>query len=99
MIFHRRGAPHRCAARWTCSRRKPRDPDGIEAFAIVTPNNSRASAALASLNAGLHVICDKPLTTNLAKARELRDAAIAIDRIFAVTYNYSGYPLVRHARE
>jgi predicted dehydrogenase len=74
-------------------------PDGIEAVAIVTPNDSHAPAALASLNAGLHVICDKPLTTNLAKARELRDAAIASDRVFAVSYNYSGYPLVRHARE
>jgi len=74
-------------------------PDGIEAVAIVTPNDTHAPAALACLKAGLHVICDKPLTTTLAKARELRDAAIASNRIFAVTYNYSGYPLVRHARQ
>jgi len=74
-------------------------PDGIEAVAIVTPNDSHAPAALACLKAGLHVICDKPLTTSLSKALQLRDAANASDRIFAVTYNYSGYPLVRHARE
>jgi predicted dehydrogenase len=74
-------------------------PDGVEAVAIVTPNDAHALAALACLNAGFHVICDKPLTTSLAKARELRDAANASNRIFGVTYNYSGYPLVRHARE
>ena len=67
-------------------------------MAIVTPNHLHAPAALACLKAGLHVICDKPLTTTLAQALELRAAARASDRIFAVTYNYSGYPLVRHAR-
>jgi predicted dehydrogenase len=73
-------------------------PDGIEAVAIVTPNHLHAPAALACLEAGLHVICDKPLTTTLAQALELRAAAQASNRVFAVTYNYSGYPLVRHAR-
>jgi predicted dehydrogenase len=72
--------------------------DGIEAVAIVTPNHLHAPAALACLKAGLHVICDKPLTTTLAQALELQAAAMASDRIFAVTYNYSGYPMVRHAR-
>jgi predicted dehydrogenase len=74
-------------------------PDGIEAVAIVTPNHLHAPAALACLKAGLHVICDKPLTTTLANALELRAAAISANRVFAVTYNYSGYPMVRHARE
>jgi predicted dehydrogenase len=73
-------------------------PDGIEAVAIVTPNHLHAPAALACLKAGLHVICDKPLTTTLAHALELQAAAKTSDRIFAVTYNYSGYPMVRHAR-
>jgi predicted dehydrogenase len=73
-------------------------PDGIEAVAIVTPNHVHAAAALAGLQAGLHVICDKPLTTTLDDAKALRAAARASDRIFTVTYNYSGYPLVRHAR-
>src|SRR5580765_688305 len=69
-------------------------PDGIEAVAIVTPNRLHAPAALACLKAGLHVICDKPLTTTLDQAKALRVAARASDRIFAVTYNYTGYPLV-----
>jgi predicted dehydrogenase len=73
-------------------------PDGIEAVAIVTPNHVHAAAALACLKAKRHVICDKPLTTTLAQAHELRAAARSADRVFAVTYNYSGYPLVRHAR-
>jgi predicted dehydrogenase len=78
--------------------RESAQPDGIEVVAIVTPNHVHAAAALACLKAGLHVICDKPLTTTLAQALELRAAARAADRVFAVTYNYSGYPLVRHAR-
>ncbi len=72
--------------------------DGIEAVAIVTPNHMHAPIARAFLAAGIHVICDKPLTTTLAEARALRAQAHASKRIFAVTYNYSGYPLVRHAR-
>ncbi|HWV57742.1 MAG TPA: Gfo/Idh/MocA family oxidoreductase [Longimicrobiales bacterium] len=73
-------------------------PDGIEAVAIVTPNHVHAPAAEAFLQAGIHVICDKPLTTTLADARRLRDAANASGLVFAVTYNYTGYPMVRHAR-
>jgi predicted dehydrogenase len=72
--------------------------DGIEAVAIVTPNHMHAPVADAFLDAGIHIICDKPLTTTLEEARRLRDKARASGRIFAVTYNYSGYPLVRHAR-
>jgi len=72
--------------------------DGIEAVAIVTPNHMHAPVADAFLETGVHIICDKPLTTTLEEARRLRDKARATGRIFAVTYNYSGYPLVRHAR-
>ena len=57
-----------------------------------------APVAEAFLETGVHVICDKPLTANLEEARRLRDKARAAKSIFAVTYNYSGYPLVRHAR-
>ena len=60
--------------------------------------SARAGGARLPRRPGLHVICDKPLTTTLAQAQELRAAARASDRIFAVTYNYTGYPLVRHAR-
>ena len=71
--------------------------DGIEAVAIVTPNHMHAPVADAFLDAGIHIICDKPLTTTLEEARRLRDKARASGLIFAVTYNYSGL-LVRHAR-
>lgn len=73
-------------------------PDGIEAVSIVTPNNMHAPVAMAFLKAGIHVICDKPLTTSLKEALSLQKAAAASKRIFAVTYNYTGYPMVRHAR-
>ena len=73
--------------------------DGIEAVAIVTPNHMHAGPAYAFLKAGIHVICDKPLTTSLAEAKKLKVAADKSGRIFAVTHNYTGYPLVRRARE
>jgi predicted dehydrogenase len=72
--------------------------DGIEAVAIVTPNHMHAPVAEAFLDADIHIISDKPLTATLEEARRLRDKARASGRIFAVTYNYTGYPLVRHAR-
>jgi predicted dehydrogenase len=74
-------------------------PDGIEAVAIVTPNHVHAGPAYAFLKAGIHVICDKPLTLSLAEARKMKDAVEQSGRIFALTHNYTGYPLVRRARE
>jgi predicted dehydrogenase len=73
-------------------------PDGIEAVAIVTPNHLHAPVARAFLAAGIHTICDKPLTATLAQARSLAAAARKSTAIFALTHNYTGYPLVRHAR-
>ncbi|MDA1370814.1 MAG: Gfo/Idh/MocA family oxidoreductase [Proteobacteria bacterium] len=73
--------------------------NGIEAVAIVTPNHLHFPAAMAFLNAGIHVICDKPLTTSLADAEVLAAKVNASGLILAVTYNYSGYPMVRQARE
>src|SRR4029079_19256469 len=73
-------------------------PDAIEAVAIVTPNHMHAPVAEAFLETGVHIICDKPLTANLEEARRLRDKARATGSILSVTYNYSAYPLVRHAR-
>src|ERR1700680_1948549 len=73
--------------------------DGIEAVAIVTPNHMHAGPAYAFLKAGIHVICDKPLTTSLAEAKRLKAAADRSGLIFAVTHNSPGYPLVRRARE
>ena len=73
--------------------------DGIEAVAIVTPNHLHAPVAEAFLKAGIHVICDKPLATSVREARRLQALAAKHDRLFAVTYNYTGYPMVRHARQ
>ncbi|MFZ0209534.1 MAG: Gfo/Idh/MocA family oxidoreductase [Roseiarcus sp.] len=73
--------------------------DGIEAVAIVTPNHVHAGPTYAFLKAGIHVICDKPLTLSLAEARKMKDAVEQSGRIFALTHNYTGYPLVRRARE
>jgi len=72
--------------------------DGIEAVAIVTPNHVHAGPALAFLKAGVHVICDKPLALSLEEAKTIKAAAAASGRIFALTHNYTGYPLVRRAR-
>ena len=73
-------------------------PDGMEAVAIVTPNHLHYPVARAALAAGFHVICDKPLATSTAEADELVRLGARSRRIFAVTYNYSGYPMVRQAR-
>jgi predicted dehydrogenase len=82
----------------TMAREEAARPDGIEAVSIVTPNDQHAPAAEAFLQAGIHVICDKPVTTTLAEARHLRELARSRGRVLAVTYNYTGYPMVRHAR-
>lgn len=74
-------------------------PDGIEAVSIVTPNHMHAPAAEAFMRAGIHVICDKPLTTTLSEAKRLRDLVSETGVVFVLTHNYTGYPMVRHARE
>ena len=71
--------------------------DGIEAVAIVTPNHHHYPAAKACLEAGIHVICDKPLTVTSDEANELVELARSKNRILGVTYNYSGYPMIRQA--
>lgn len=80
------------------ARAEARRRDGIEAVAIVTPNHMHAPAALAFLKRGIHVICDKPLATSLKQAQGLKAATDRAGVVFAVTYNYSGYAMVRHAR-
>ncbi|MFH1477165.1 MAG: Gfo/Idh/MocA family oxidoreductase [Verrucomicrobiota bacterium] len=65
---------------------------------IVTPNNMHYPAAMAALAAGFHVVCDKPLTTTLAEARRLALAVRKTRRLFCLTHNYTGYPMVKEAR-
>jgi predicted dehydrogenase len=74
-------------------------PDGIEAVIIVTPNHLHHPVAKAFLEAGIDVICDKPLSTTLDQAKELVSLTRAKKLIFAVTLNNTGYPMVRQARE
>ncbi|MEL4181578.1 Gfo/Idh/MocA family protein [Roseateles sp. PN1] len=93
-------ASERCYADWREMARLEADrPDGIEAVAIVTPNHLHAPVAQAFLQAGIDVICDKPLAISVREGRELAALAQAHQRLLAVTYNYSAYPAVRHARD
>ncbi len=91
--------PERCyssfqeMARAECLR-----PDGIEVVAIVTPNHLHHPVACAFIAAGIHVLCDKPVTTSLADALDLRQRATASGVRFGITHNYSAYPLMRAAR-
>ena len=74
-------------------------PDPVEVVSIVTPNHMHFPVALAAVQAGFHVICDKPLVHTSEQARALEAAVSESGTLFAVTYNYSGYPLIRQARE
>lgn len=73
--------------------------DGIEAVAIVTPNHMHYPPAKAFLEAGIHVICDKPLTSSLADAKKLAALVEKTGKLFILTHNYTGYPMIRQARE
>ena len=73
-------------------------PDGIKAVSIVTPNHVHAAAAVAFLDAGIHVICDKPLAATAHQAQQIAGAARRSTARFFLTHNYSANPLVREAR-
>jgi predicted dehydrogenase len=73
-------------------------PDGIDVVAIVVPNHLHFPVAKAFLEAGIHVICDKPMTTTVEDAEALVDLADRSGLVFVLTHNYSGYPMVRAAR-
>lgn len=79
--------------------REARIKNGIEAVAIVTPNHVHYQAAREFLKRGIHVICDKPLTSTLPDARKLVTAATKSDALFILTHNYTGYPMIRQAKE
>jgi predicted dehydrogenase len=81
------------------ARAEAKRKDGIEVVSIVTPNHMHAGPAKAFLKAGIHVICDKPLSLNVTEATELVKLAKKSGKIFAVTHNYTGYPMIRQARE
>jgi predicted dehydrogenase len=91
--------PRRCYGSWEeMARAETKRKDGIDAVAIVTPNHVHAGPAMAFLKRGIHVICDKPLTATLPEAKKLVAAAEASSALFILTHNYTGYPMIRHAR-
>jgi len=73
-------------------------PDGADVVTIATPNDSHHRYALAALDRGFDVICDKPMTNTLAEALEVVAKVRATRRVFCLTHNYTGYPMVRQAR-
>ena len=81
------------------AQREARRKDGIEAVSIVTPNHVHYVAAREFLKRGIHVICDKPLTSTLPDAKKLVKAAEESDALFILTHNYTGYPMVRQAKQ
>ena len=92
-------APERSYADYAAmARAEAQRDDGIDVVAIVTPNHLHARVASAFLDAGIDVICDKPMTATLADALDLVERVRRTKRLFALTHNYSGYPMVRQAR-
>jgi len=71
----------------------------IDFVSVVTPNFLHAPVATAFLKAGFHVVCDKPMTLSVKEARTLRDTVRKSGKVFALTHNYTGYPMVKEARE
>ena len=92
-------AEERCYGDWAAMAKvEAARGDKIDAVAIVTPNHLHHAPARAFLDAGIAVICDKPLTTNLADALDLAESVKRADAPFILTHNYSGYAMVRQAR-
>ena len=75
----------------------PRDRR-LDFVIIVTPNHLHFDVARTFLEAGFHVVCDKPLTTTVEDAEALCRLVAAGDRVFALTHNYGGYPMIKDAR-
>ena len=73
--------------------------DKLDFVVIVTPNNSHFPIAKLAMESNIHVVCDKPLTTSSRDAEELERMAADKDLLFMVTYAYTGYPIVKHAKE
>jgi predicted dehydrogenase len=73
-------------------------PDGADVVAIMTPNDSHYEYAVAALERGFDVICDKPMTNTLAEAEQLHQKVQQTGLVFCLTHNYTGYPMVRQAK-
>lgn len=75
------------------------EAERIDFVTIATPNNSHFPIARDFLQAGFHVVCDKPMTVNVQEARQLVDIVAASGKLFCLTHNYTGYPMVKLARD
>ena len=92
--------PERCYANFEeMFKKEAARQDGIQAVSIATPNATHFKIAKAALEAGLHVICEKPLTINTSDALLLKALSVKQNRLFAVMYGYSGFPMIHQARE
>ncbi|MFD2519510.1 Gfo/Idh/MocA family protein [Emticicia soli] len=92
-------APERCYGDFKeMIQKEKRRKDGIDAVSIVTPNHMHFAPAKMALENGFHVICDKPVTFTLSEARKLKDIVEKTGLTFALTHNYTGYPMVKQAR-
>jgi predicted dehydrogenase len=92
-------AEDRCYGDWQAmAKAEAARPDGVDAVAIVTPNHLHHAPARAFLEAGIAVICDKPLTTGLVDALDLAAVVARTGVPFVLTHNYSGYAMVRQMR-
>ena len=94
--------PHRVYGDYSAllSAESAMDPgERIDVLSIVTPNDSHFRIACDALDAGFHVILDKPMTRTLEEAVELKSRADRSDRVFMLTHNYTGYPMVKLARD
>ncbi|MBI2438015.1 MAG: Gfo/Idh/MocA family oxidoreductase [Lentisphaerae bacterium] len=83
---------------FAAERRLP-EGDRMDFVIIATPNDTHYRIASAALEAGFHVVCDKPMTTTLADAQRLERKVKQTGRLFCLTHNYTGYPMVKEARE
>ena len=81
------------------SERKLPEDQRIDFVTVATPNHTHFEVAKAAVEGGFNVVCDKPLTFDLAQAEQLADVVDKSNVVFAVTHNYTGYPLVRQARQ
>lgn len=92
--------PERCYPDYaTLFAREAQRPDGIQAVSVATPNGTHFAICMAALQAGLHVVCEKPLCFTTEQAEQLRQLAAARGRIVGVTYGYAGHQLIEQARE
>jgi predicted dehydrogenase len=91
--------PSRCYTDYRAmARAEAAREDGVDVVSVVTPNASHHAICKEFLETGIDMICDKPLATTLADARDLLATVRRTGRLLGVTYAYTGYPMVRHAR-